>query len=398
MTVARWLMPHRKGEVEQVDKYRLADYLAELLVTADSPLVGRTWDQGKMSLETQVELSNLLREEKAVTRAARTKIRPGDLLLLHGDVKAIMGLEQKYGLEMLKDSRVRDQQLSSHEVRLVEALIPPRSNLIARTLRTSEFFRRYRSAILAIQRRGKVLRERLSDIELEGGDTLLLQSHQDDLSRLLSSSNVIVTNELTELYFRRDKALVALSMALLVVFLTVFNVVPLLVAVMIGAAGMILSRSLTMEEAYEAVDWKVIFLLGGIIPLGIAMEQNGVAALLADSVLEPLISLGPVVVLAALYLITALLTETMSNNATAVILAPIAIAVAASIGVDPRPLLVAITFAASTSFATPIGYQTNTMVYSPGGYRFSDFARVGGLLNLIFWGLAVLLIPLLWPF
>ncbi len=398
ITVGKWLIPKRSGEAEKVDKYRLADYLAELMVNASSPLIGKTWEQSNISQETRVELSNFLREGKAVSRPPRTKIRPGDLLLLHGDITTLMAMGDKYGLELLKDVRVSDQQLKSNELQLNEILIPPRSNLIGRTLRRSDFFRRYRAAILGIQRRGKVIRERLSDIELENGDTLLVQGHRDDLARLLNSVNVIVTNELTELHIRRDRAFVALTMVLLVVILVVFNIVPLLVAALIGAAGMIIGRCLTLEEAYQAIDWKVIMLLGGVIPLGLAIEQNGVALWMTDTFLQPLLDYGPVMVLAALYLTTALLTEALSNNATAVILAPIALSMAVSLGVDARPFLVAVTFAASTSFATPIGYQTNTMIYSPGGYRFSDFTKVGGPLNLIFLGLAVLLIPMIWHF
>ena len=153
-----------------------------------------------------------------------------------------------------------------------------------------------------------------------------------------------------------------------------------------------------MDETYEAIDWKVIFLLGGIIPLGLALEQNGAALWLADTLLQSFYSFGPLMLLAVLYLGTAVLTEVMTNNAAAAILAPIAITLAVYMNVDPRPFLVAITFAASTSFATPVGYQTNTMVYAPGGYRFIDFTRIGAPLNLIFWGLSTLLIPLIWPF
>ena len=279
-----------------------------------------------------------------------------------------------------------------------EVLIPPNSNLIGRTLQTSGYFYRSHSAVLGIQRRGKVIRERLSDIKLESGDTLLIQSHKDDLSVLLNSPNVIVTNELTELHIRRDKALVSFLMMLLVIILVTFNILPLIVAAIIGATGIIIGRCLTLEEAYEAIDWKIIFLLGGIIPLGLALEQNGAALWVADSILKPLIQFGPIVALAMIYLITTIMTEGLSNIATAVIMAPIAISLAIAMNVDPRPFLIAITFAASTSFATPIGYQTNTMIYSPGGYRFRDFTKVGVPLNLIFLGLAVLLIPLIWPF
>ena len=151
-------------------------------------------------------------------------------------------------------------------------------------------------------------------------------------------------------------------------------------------------------RAYLAIDWQVIFLLGGILPLGLAMQQSGAAHWVANNVLMPFSHLGPFLILAMLYLLTAVLTETMSNNAAAILIAPFALSFAADLNVDPRPFLVAITFAASTSFSTPVGYQTNTMVYAPGGYRFTDFTRVGVPLNVLFWGLAVLLIPLLWPF
>jgi di/tricarboxylate transporter len=187
-------------------------------------------------------------------------------------------------------------------------------------------------------------------------------------------------------------------MMLLVIILVTFNILPLIVAAIIGATGIIIGRCLTLEEAYEAIDWKVIFLLGGVIPLGLALEQNGAALWVADSIIKPLVQFGPIVALAVIYLITAIMTEAISNIATAVVMAPIAISIAVTMNVDPRPFLIAITFAASTSFATPVGYQTNTMIYSPGGYRFRDFAKVGGPLNLIFLGLAVLLIPLIWPF
>ena len=395
---SRWLLPKREGEAEQIDKYRLADYLAELQVLANSPLVGRTWEQSKVTRLTTIELSNLMREGRAVAHPGRTKIRPGDLLLLYGHIDRIMAMEHKYGLELMKHARVRDHQLSSHETQLIEVLIPPRSNLIGNTLQKSDFFRRYEATILAIQRRGKILRERLADIELNSGDTLLLQGRRADVSRLMSSANVIVTNDLTERYLRKDKAVAVLLVMLAMVGLAAFNIVPIMVAAIIGAVGVVLTRCVTIEEAYDAIDWKIIFLLGGIIPLGLALEQNGAVLWLADRALQPLLAYGPTALLAATYITAAMLTEAMSNNAAAAILAPMAISLAGLINADPVPFLVAITFAASTSFATPVGYQTNTMVYSPGGYRFTDFTRIGVPLNIVFWILATLLIPLIWPF
>ncbi len=395
--VSRWLLPKRRGEVEQVDKYRLADYLAELKVSENSPLIGKTWARSKASRETKVDLANFLRGDKATTKPSRTVIREGDVLLLHGQLNHIIELEDKYRLKVVANVRISDQKLKSVELQLIEVLIPPNSRLVGQTLNTSDFFRRYDVRVLAIQRRGRVLKQSVWDIQLADGDTLLIQGHKDDVSRLLNSPNVIVTNELSELYVRRNRVTIALGALGLLVTLAVLNLVPIMVAALIGAAIMVLGRCLTIEEAYQAINWKVVFLLGGMIPLGISLEQSGATIWLVNSLLQPILGFGPLLVLAVVYLITAVLTEAVSNNAAAVILAPIAISLAVSMNVDPRPFLVAITFAASTSFATPIGYQTNTMVYAPGGYRFSDFTRVGVPLNLIFWGLAVLLIPMLWP-
>jgi len=395
--VSRWLLPRRKGETEQVDKYRLSDYLAELEVLAGSPLIGRTWTRSKAGRETKVSLANFLRGDKATARPAHTVIREGDVLLLHGHLNDLIGLQGKYRLKAIANVRINDQKLKSTELQLIEALIPPHSNLVGRTLNTSDFFRRYDSRALAVQRRGRILRQSIWDIQLAAGDTLLIQGHKDDVSRLLNSPNVVVTNELSDLYVRGRRLIVALGALGLLVALAVLGVVPIMVAALIGAVVMVLGRCLTIEEAYQAIDWKVIFLLGGVIPLGIALEQTGAALWLANNLLQPILGLGPLLVLSMVYLVTAVLTETISNNAAAAILAPITISLAVSMNVDPRPFLVAITFAASTSFATPIGYQTNTMVYAPGGYRFGDFTRVGVPLNLIFWGLAVLLIPVLWP-
>jgi di/tricarboxylate transporter len=396
--IARRLLPKRRTVAEQVDKYRLADYLAELKVAKKSPLIGKTWDKRRASRDTKVELIKVLRDDKAVSRPSRTKIKEGDILLIHGHVDKLLAMKEALGLGVQVDVAMNDNELSSDRVGLIEALISPQSILKGHTLQASGFLRRFRCVVLAVQRRGKILRDRLTEIRLDSGDTLLLQVNRGDVSQLLKSSDVIVTNELTELYLRKDRATVALIMFLLVLALTAFQIVPLLVAALIGAVGMVLSRCLTIEEAYEAIDWRVIFLLAGIIPMGVALEQSGAALWLTQSILAPLAGSGPLLVLASLYLVTAILTAVMSNNATAVILAPIALSLAASMQVDPRPFLVAITFAASTSFATPIGYQTNTMVYAPGGYRFTDYTRAGGPLNLVFWALAVLLIPIMWPF
>lgn len=395
--VAGWILPKRKGEYQKLDKYRLVDYLIELRVKEKSSLIGKTWKESKSNDSFEIELIKLIRSEKETWHPRDTKIKKGDILLLHGNMKKLMEIKDKYKLEST-DTKLNDQQLSSDNVRLIEALVPPDSILVGRTIKTSNFYRRFGCRVFAVQRRGKTIRDRIAEIRFDGGDSMLLQCDKEDMEGILNSDDLIVTNELTDLHLRKNRVFIAIGIMVGVVALAALNVFPILVAAIIGAVGMVLSRCISLEEAYKAINWKVIFLLGGILPLGIALQESGTAELLVNSLLQPLIKFGPVTVLALLYLITAVMTETMSNNAAAILLAPIAFSIAELLGISPRPFLIAITFAASTSFATPIGYQTNTMIYAPGGYRFYDYSKIGIPLNLLFWIIAVLLIPVFWPF
>jgi len=395
--VSPYLIPKRKGADEQIDKYRLADYLAEMRVRKVSPLLGKRWHElGNTDLK-DIDLIKIIRNGKATWRAKATMIREDDYLLLHGNAGDLLKMKDNYKLETKADAIIDDQKLKSDELELIEALVPPRSRLLGRTLRGADYMQRFGCVVLAIQRRGKILRDRLVDIVFDDGDTLLLECDKESVQKIMDSTDLVVTNELTDLHIRRDRALMSLSILLLVIMLAAFNIVPILVAAIIGSVGMVLGRCITIEEAYKAIDWKVIFLLGGILPLGLALQETGTAAWLVSTVLHPIINSGPYVILAAFYLITAVLTAFMSNNAAAVLLVPIALSAADISGISARPLLMAITFAASTSFATPIGYQTNTMIYAAGGYLFSDYARIGIPLNILFWLLTVFLIPLFWP-
>jgi di/tricarboxylate transporter len=395
---SRILIPKRKGVDEQIDKYRLCDYLAELKVKDGSPLIGKKWGALKNKDLKNIDLIKIIRGDKATWRASKTTIRKDDYLLLHGNANELIKMKDNYQLETRADTVINDQKLRSDKIELIEALVPPRSKLIGQTLRGADYIRRFGCVVLAIQRRDKILRDRLDDIDFDDGDTLLLQCDKESVRRIMQSKDLIATNELTELHLRKDRAVRALAIFISIILLAAFNIVSILVAALIGAVAMVVGRCITIEEAYNAIDWKVIFLLGGILPLGLALQETGTAAWLATTVMQPLLDMGPLIVLASFYLITAALTEMMSNNAAAILLVPIALSVAEIMGVSARPFLIAITFAASTSFATPIGYQTNTMIYAPGGYRFSDFARIGIPLNILFWVTTVLLAPIIWPF
>jgi di/tricarboxylate transporter len=320
-------------------------------------------------------------------------VQPNDLLLVRGGARELIETKSAWKLELEPEFQLKDEALEAKNLQLAEVIVASGSRLIDRTLAEVQFHRRYHAVVLGIQGRADTIRDKLNQVRLEFGDALLVLGPKEELARLRGDGNFLMLNQVEEPALRRAKIPLALAIIAAVVVLATFNIMPILVSAIVGCIALVVTRCLTLEDAYAAIDWKVIFLLAGILPLGLAMEKSGAAQLLAQGTLGLAGPFGPVVVLAVLYLLTAVLTEFMSNNATAVLMAPIALSTAATFGVDAKPLLMAVCFAASTSFATPVGYQTNTMVFHPGGYRYADFMRIGIPLNLIFWVLAVYFIP-----
>ena len=398
LITSRWLLPARRG-AELTETYRLREYLTEVRVMPDSPLVGKTVAESRLGEKHDITVLEILRGQQKIWTPQETLLRAGDVLLVRGEVKNLLDLRAGTKLEIESEFKLKDAALAQQDLTLVEALVAPRSRLAGHTLGSSEFRWRYAAIVLALQRHGQLLHEKLAEVRLQFGDALLLLLRKDDLSRLRASDNLIVLSEVATPSLRSGRTtLIALGITVATVTLAAMNIAPIFVCAIIGSLLMVLTGCLTMEQAFRAIDWRVVFLLAGVLPLGLALERSGGAQFIAEHTLGMLISFGPVVVLAGLYILTALLTELMSNNAAAVLLAPIAISTAANLGVDAKPMLMAVAFAASTSFATPVGYQTNTMVYSAGGYRFTDFTRIGLPLILIFWALSVWFIPKFWPF
>lgn len=397
LLLSRWLLPDRRG-AQLTKNYQLGEYITELRVLPDSRLVGQTVATSAFGRKEDVTVLEILRGGERLFAPLREPVRAGDVLLVRAGARELMDAKSAWKLDIEPEFQLKDEALEARDLQLAEVLVSPRSNLIDRTLAEVDFRRRYQAIVLAIQARQQTVRRKLNQVRLRFGDALLLLGPKEDLARLRSDPDVLLLEQVEEPALRREKIPVAAGITAAVVALAAFNVMPILVAAILGCIALVVTRCLTLEEAYGAIDWKVIFLLAGVLPLGLAMEKSGAARLLGQSTLALAGAFGPVVVLAVLYLLTAVLTEFMSNNATAVLMAPIAISTATTLGVDAKPLLMAVCFAASTSFATPVGYQTNTMVYHPGGYRYTDFMRIGIPLNLIFWALAVYLIPKIWPF
>ena len=396
LVFGKWLLPERKAQ-ELAVTFQLGEYITELRVGDRSPLIGKSVLESRLGQDHDVTVLRLLHVKKAVWAPLRQAIDKGDVLLVRGRLDDLMELRDSVGLELNVEFKLRDATLQSEDLRLVQALIAPGSQLMGRTLKDLDFRNRYKALVLAVQRRGEAIQEKLNTVELGLGDALLIQAHEAQIHTLRNDENFIMLDELPGEPLRH-KAPLVLGILASVVGLAAFNVMPILVSSLLGCLAMVLTRCLRLDEAYSAINWQVIILLAGILPLGIAMQESGAAGAIAERAVGAVGHLGPVAVLAVIYLMTSIMTDTMSNNAAAVLLAPIAISTAQTIGIDPRPLLMAITFAASTGFSTPVGYQTNTMIYNPGGYKYTDFLRTGVPLSIIFWILSVIFIPRIWSF
>jgi di/tricarboxylate transporter len=265
-------------------------------------------------------------------------------------------------------------------------------------LRELNFRQRYGVLILAVHRQGENLQENFEDVRLAFGDTLLVQGPAEGITRLLQERDFLNLTEPKQRAFRRHRAPLAIGTIVVVMLVAAFDILPIAALALVASILVVVARCIDIEEAYEAVEWNLLFIIFGMLALGQAMETTGAAHLISNGVTGAVGRFGPHATLSATYLVAMVLTELISNNAVAVLLTPIAFEIAATMGVDVRPFAVAVMFGCSASFATPIGYQTNTYVFGAGGYRFTDFPRVGAPLNFILWITASILIPCFWPF
>lgn len=380
------------------ERYDVHDWLAELVVEDDSPLVGATLETLTRDRRFDVSVLELLRGPDVRFLPERDEVlRAGDVLLALGPIRELLRTRAIPGLALRREMGGSTAIDAPRDLAVVEAMVAPASALVGRTLEEVRFRQAHRCQALAIRHHQQIERGKVGRVRLSVGDVLLLQGRRADLDELRAGNDVILLEEVPLRGIAWTRALPALAIVAAVVAGAAAGLAPILVTAIAGCVALVLARIVTIEQAYDAIDWKVIFLLAGVIPLGTALEATGAAAMLGQGIVRLAGDLGPVALVSAFYLATALLTELMSNNASAALLAPLAIATAGSLGVDARPFLVAVMFAASTSFMTPVGYQTNAMVLGPGGYRFTDFLRVGLPLNLLFWLLASALIPHFFP-
>ena len=325
-------------------------------------------------------------------------LEAGDVLRIRGNAEEIEKLVAREGVHLRPTKEWYDIDLERGSDALVEVVVAPDSPLVSETIGSIDFRERFGAIPLAVRQRGKLQQNDLGYIRLSGGDAVLLMMDRDRIGEVSQDDSFVLSSEVGGSQYRWGRIGPALAILAGVVGLAAFDVLPIVVTAVTGCVLMVLTGCLTTQEAYEAINWKVIFLLAGVLPLGTAMDKTGAADLLSTVLLSGLGDLGPTAVLSGFFFLSMMLTNVVSNQATAALLAPIAIQSAGTLGVAPRPFLVAITFAASLSFMTPVGYQTNTMIYGPGQFKFTDFTKVGTPLNLLFWIIATLLIPVFWSF
>lgn len=399
ITVGVRLIPDRGKSMELTDRYAMQEYLTDVVLLPDSPSLGTTVAESPLAREVDMDILEVIRGGKRVRgRVDRVELRAGDVLRVRGHLQQLQELQKRAGCELHANAALRDGDFEAVDLVLLEVIVAPNSQLVGTTIRSARFRDVFRANALAIRHNGRLRRTGFRDMRLTAGDALLVEVARDDADAIKNNRNFVVTSEIPLASVRKRRLLPALTVGLGVIAVSAMNILPITTAALVGCILLVLTRCITLEEAYHAIEWKVIFLLGGIISLGIAMEKTGIAALLSEQIVSIVGGAGPTAVVAVLYTITALLTTMMSNNATGLLLAPVAIAAAESMGVDARPMLMAVLFAASASFMTPVGYQTNTMIYGVGQYRFSDFLRVGAPLTLLLLAVSTLIIPIFFPF
>ncbi|MDP6142865.1 MAG: SLC13 family permease [Candidatus Marinimicrobia bacterium] len=398
-----FLIPSRTVTSSLTKSYHMGGYLTELKVSEESPLVGRTCKERAVNKNYDITVLDILRDGKLISKNIRdTIIYPEDILFVRGSLENFLRMKEVEKVTMLTDEKLTQDELIHDDNTLVECLITNQTDLVGKSLMEINFRRRFGSFILAIRREGEILRKKIAHVVLQAFDTLLIYGPIEKIKELSDSGDFIVLGEIEATLQKHKYWWVSVAVIFGAVILAALGIVPILKGALVGAIFLLVIRVVTANEAYQSINWQVIVLIAALIPLGIVIQKSGTAfwigTVLNDiaNAFNPLIR--PTIMLSLVYLVTIILTEMTSNAATAIIMTPIAISAAQQMGLEPRTFVFAVCFAASASFITPIGYQTNLMVYGPGGYKFTDYVRVGLPLAIVLWCMATWLIPILWPF
>ena len=405
MVISKWFMPSRSIISSLTQKYHMGSFLTEFKVDEDSPLVGHTYSKMDISKKYNLQVYKIIRDSKNIRfNLDNVIIRKDDIFLVQINVKDMLKFKDDMKVLLLSDVKMNQAELTGKNHVIVEGIVSQQSSLIGKTLQEFDFRNRFGSFVLAVKHQRELLREKVAHIRLRFSDTLLIMVPKERLEILRTSNDLIVLEEL-DIHLRYERYWwFSILVIPAVMLLAAFGVIPIVKAAVLGAILLLVMRTLSIQDAYESISWSVIFLIASLVPLGIAIQKTnldevtGNLIIAIGTLIGGVENVNPVIILAVLYGVTFVLSAFISNAAVAVMITPIGIMLASILNVDPRPLLVAICFGASCSFMTPMGYQTNMMVFGPGQYRLKDFFQMGIPLTLIFWITAVYCIPKFWPF
>lgn len=397
-TVGLRLLPSRETFSSIMAGSRQRQFLTEVLVPLGSPLIGKTADESGVGKKLNARVIDVIRDRISLAgEMDRVLLEAGDRVVLRTNVGDVIGLRDKSDVVFGATGQHAIEPIATQNTSVMEGIIGPHSRFVGYRLADLNLRRQYSVYILAVHRQGENLHGNFDQVRLAFGDTILLEGPADGLKRLFEQGALVSLSEPTEQPLRRHLGWLAISALVGVLVLATFEVLPISALALIASAVVIVGGCLDADEAYSSLRWPMLMLIFGSLALGKAMETSGAAQLVVDGVMHLITGMSPYVILSIVYLLTMILTEFLSNNATAILLTPIAIGLAHGIGIDPRPFVVAVMLASSNAFATPIGYQTNTFVFNAGGYKFTDFVKIGLPLNIIIWIAASFLIPTFFP-
>ena len=396
------LLPSRTITSSLTKSYHLGGYLTEMKIVEGSPLLGKTCLERGINYNYDVMVLDILREKQLITRnIRRTPLKIGDILFVRGTLENFLRMKEIEKVALLTDEKLTQSELEQEDNVLVECLLTDQSELVGRSLMSSNFRQQFGAFILAIRREGDIFRKKIAHVILQAYDTLLVYGPIKKIEGLSDKADFIVLGEVEAELRKQRFWWVSIIVILGAVILATLGIMPIMKGAIIGVAFLLALKVLTPQESYQSVHWQVIVLIAALIPVGLVIQNTGTAEWIGMIISDIARMSSPKwhahILLALIYLITMILTEVSSNAATAIIMTPIAIAVSSQMGFDSRPFIFAVAFAASASFITPVGYQTNLMVYGPGGYKFSDFIRVGFPIAILFWISAIIFLPMIWP-
>jgi len=397
--IGRHFLPVRETAGDPLASSQLREYISDVQVTSQSSLNGKNLYESGLGAGFDLTVLSIIREGKPLVGLHRdVVIRENDHLILEGSAQNLLNAKEDLNFDIHTDVDFEISDLDTEQSYIFEATLAPRSTMVGRTLSKVNFRDSFGLTTLAIWRQGDVITEHLRDVELRFGDSLLLQGPPGKVRAMQTGNEFLVLEPVEFERSRSRKAPLAAGIMIMVILLAIFSNLGIAVSMLIGSVSMVLTGCLSMDEAYESIDWKTVFLVGGMLSLGIAMENTGTTQFLADNLLNLLGDYGPYGLLAGIYILSALITQPMSNAAAVVLIVPIAIDTALGIGVNHLTFTMAVVIGAATSFLSPVGHKANVLIFGPGGYKFADYAKVGALLTIALVIISMIFLPIFWPF